>query len=342
MRGLTAAYLRATWAAAGAGVVALTVWAISAGADVAIWNLVTPMVMGGAVGVATGLLVALASRLAVVGGWGRTWRILLAFALAAAVALLASLVLARGTLAAFGYFLAPALAAAVAQVVIAELSAARARGDEDAGDRDLATVLWSLAGGIAGALFAPVVVSLLRDELRFGCAWAAAGEGAGWSCGDGIGYVLPVAGLAGMALLVAAAGATLAARQRPRSSDPVLLAALAVVPLAWAGVWTLASVTVLARAFPPDLDPVAVWARLVLPALVIALLGVAVVVGAGSFPSPWSAVGRVLGAVLVLVACVLQPGLLVAILPAAGLAVAAATRRGFVRAVVRPRALAVG
>jgi hypothetical protein len=185
---------------------------------------------------------------------------------------------------------------------------------------------------------------LLRDQVRLYCDFSDEGESypGTWFCSDGIGYIIPVAStfvvwtlIAGVAI-VAMSGWVVSVL-RPR-----LLAAVALAPLGYL-VWVTADAIPerLPAGFSSEL-----WTKPMLAATVL-FAGFAVVVLcliARPGPVRRTLPIRVLylaGAVLLLASAVAQPGVLTAVLMAAGLLAASFAlerehARSLVAAVYRP------
>jgi hypothetical protein len=192
-----------------------------------------------------------------------------------------------------------------------------------------------LTGGVLAVIGSGTSVPLLREGLRYGCSFALEGEGAGWTCVDGIGYVGAVLGLLGGGALVLAAGLTVVVSRRPRRWQGVVLAALSFVPPIGAAILMLAGVTGASASFPPGVEGADGWIVLVLPSLVVASMGLALAAATANRTGlPGLAVFSV-GIVLVVAAIVLQVGMLVACVPAIALAIASRLRCAYVEAIGR-------
>jgi hypothetical protein len=321
------AYLRALWAAAAIGVAAGVATSARTVGDLPPLSVLAAAALPAAV---FGLLgVALGAAILAVSALHRPWaRVAVAVAGGGGLAFVAPTVV-WGPPATSALALGFGCLVGAAQSGLAETLLRRERVRTRTGgvrEIDGVGIAASLVGGLVGLMLAGATVGFLREGLRYGCDYILEGEGAGsWLCQDGIGYLGAGIPLVGIALLTAAAGATVSAARGPVRARVALLLAIAAVPPVGFGASTFYAVTVLGRTLPPGQHPLDAWWTLVVPCVVATLLAVAAV-GAGIV------VGRRrprVGAIVVaagfglfVVAGVLQPGALVLIAPAAGVAVA--------------------
>jgi hypothetical protein len=185
-----------------------------------------------------------------------------------------------------------------------------------------------LVSGVIAFVLASSALKLVREELHHNCGMPPPGsEGAGtWICSDGIGY-LGMAGILGMGwLTVVLAGSLIALLVRHDRPARLALVILAAVSTAWIlGLTWHGSSTQVQDQYAP-LTGAEYWVGAVGPAAVISAIGLAV--GMVSL-QPTGPLSRLLGigaTVLLIVAAVLQPGLSLNLIPAAGLLAAAVVR----------------
>lgn len=173
--------------------------------------------------------------------------------------------------------------------------------------------------------FSSATLGLLRDQLHYRCSLGEVGtEAAGWTCPDGISYLVPGVVLGGTAVLLALSGLAVAALVRHDRIARVTLTLLALT----AAVASLVGTRVASGGHqsPPAGELIDYWMAAVLPAGVAA--GVALLVAIASLALAGRP-ARVLGGVAMaglLIATILQPGLGIWLLPAIGLLIAAASR----------------
>lgn len=134
-----------------------------------------------------------------------------------------------------------------------------------------------------------MLIGVLRDVLRYRCSWTPAGEGRGWACADGNGYILMALTL-GAVLAIAGVVAGFVVRTALRRGGPVVRAVplLQVVPVAVLGMmFAVADADALQEA------PARFWIAVASCAAGAALA----VVAAASGPGPGWVVGNTLSAV---------------------------------------------
>ncbi|MFG6475176.1 hypothetical protein ACFXP7_02200 [Microbacterium sp. P06] len=307
---VAAAYVRAAWVAVALG----AVWAAVAGTFFVV-----------AVGALIGAINVAAAAIPGGGLKPSAARVGLAFAAAASPALLVLVVFRapEGMAMVVGCVALLSVPASVA----AEIQLARSRPPVEGTPFDGVGTVAILVSGVLAVLSSGATVALLREDLRFGCDYGLEGEGAGsWLCTDGVGYVGPLTGLLACGALALAVGLTIAVSRRPAVWHGVVLAVLSFVPVISAGLLTLAGVTVYAQTFPPGMDPVSDWMHLVVPSVVLALAGLALAAATARAVTGLGTLLFSIGIAAVVVAVPLQLGMLLAYLPAIGLALAARSR----------------
>lgn len=178
------------------------------------------------------------------------------------------------------------------------------------------------AGAIVAVLTFPFLMYLVRDVLHYGCELLVGGEaGEGtWACSDGIGYLLPGLSLVVPIFLAAVAGVVVSFALRNPRARRVSFGVSAIAPLAWAGGWTLLAADQHAGSHP---DSFGVWATTVLPSLLVSAVAVAVLTAAPIRSVRVDLAPFVSGAGLLVLAAVLQPGLIPIMAVSGGFAVAA-------------------
>lgn len=302
------------------GVVTGVVQALVVGAPESIlWVAALDGVFGlglGAVSMILVLIVAMAST-------SRGRALTIALPVSAALAVLAAWLLTRG------YLLLPMLAASILTVlahIIASGRAAQSQKAPGSGANPLRTsrVLVLAVGGLLPSILSLGSVGMLREQLHYGCSYGTMGEAAGaWMCADGIGYIFPGITLLFGAFLSLLTGLLVVLGAARESITRRTLTMLAFAPLLWALGW-LSSVTL------PRTDPLPhgeTWLNIWLINLGIsALLAVIGMTLAAFTPTNPGRPNRLLwiaGAVFLLAATFVQPGLALATVTA-GLLLAAA------------------
>ncbi|WP_350351603.1 hypothetical protein ABS642_20890 [Microbacterium sp. A8/3-1] len=209
----------------------------------------------------------------------------------------------------------------------ASTSSHRRQADGGFGLRALAA-LSVLVSGVIAFVLASSALELVREELHHNCGMRPPGsEGAGtWICSDEIGY-LSIAGILAIGLLavvlVGSVIALLVRHDRPARLALVILAALStawILGLTWYG-----SSTQVQDQYAP-LTGTEYWVGAVGPAAVVSAIGLAVGMVSLQPTRPRSWILGIGATVLLIVAVVLQPGLSLNLLPAAGLLAAAVVR----------------
>ena len=192
----------------------------------------------------------------------------------------------------------------------------------------LAAVGVIVVGALVGTMWGFPFVSFIRDELHIHCQMPAPGvEGAGeWACPDEISYLSTAAVFGSVWLFALVVGALIAGLARsPRMAQVglVLLAAVAVaVNLVLTGVGSLAFV---GDQHAP-LSGADYWRAAVGPAALVALAGIGVALATLPSTQRLARVLPVVGAILLVLATVLQPGLGVIALLSAAILMAASLR----------------
>ncbi|WP_311258337.1 hypothetical protein [Microbacterium sp. WCS2018Hpa-9] len=186
-----------------------------------------------------------------------------------------------------------------------------------------------LASGVIAFVLASSALELVRDQLHHNCGMQPPGsEGAGtWICSDSIGY-LSIAGLLGiMWLVVVVVGPLIALfvpHDRPARLALVLLAALStawILGLTWYG-----STMHVHDEYAP-MTGAEYWLGAVGPAALLSVIGVVIGLLSPVPTGPLSWILGIVATVMLIVATVLQPGLSINLIPAAGLLAATAVRR---------------
>jgi hypothetical protein len=145
-------------------------------------------------------------------------------------------------------------------------------------------------------------------------------------CADGIGYLWVAVTLGGMTMAVALVGGLIAGLVRRERVARTLLVLLAAASAGWVLGWTWYGSSELVPAVPPGTRSIDYWFASVFPAAIACVTGIVSAL-VGLLPrgvSPRIFLG--VGAVAMLAGTVLQPGLAINTLPAAGLLAAAAVR----------------
>jgi hypothetical protein len=89
-------------------------------------------------------------------------------------------------------------------------------------------------GALLTLLVSTSLIGMLRDVTRFGCTYTEEGEGRGWFCGDGNGYIIP--GLTAVMLFAAVGVAAIFVLTLAERRGAVVLSGLAAAPLL-VGIW---------------------------------------------------------------------------------------------------------
>ncbi len=205
--------------------------------------------------------------------------------------------------------------------------AARSRGTIGR-DGDWWPVVIVLVTGAAAFVVSGASVSLFRDTFHYNCSWGIGGEwGAdGWMCGDAIGYLMPAVRLGGMAALLLLVG-VFVAMARTSIRRTVAFVVMAAVSLGWVAWWTYMGAVRDAGARPTGETGAGVWTDAVLPAVIVAIVGL-MLGGIGCMTSyQWSPVVVWGGVGLTLVATAMQPGIGVGTVVSAGMLAAAGVAR---------------
>ena len=211
--------------------------------------------------------------------------------------------------------------------VPADLSVGAVRSDPDSASRGVA--VWIILGGAIGAVFlGAFTLWLVREQLHIGCGAGQPGtEGDGaWMCADGIGYLWVAVTLGGMTMAVTLVGGLVAGLVRRERVARTLLVLLAAASAGWVLGWTWYGSSELVSAVPPGTRSVDYWFASVFPAAIACVMAIVSAL-VGLLPRGVSArIFLGVGAVAMLAGTVLQPGLAINTLPAAGLLAAAAVR----------------
>jgi hypothetical protein len=203
--------------------------------------------------------------------------------------------------------------------------------------RRVIAALAVLVSGVIAFVLASSALELVRDQLHHNCGMQPPGsEGAGtWICSDGIGYLAIAGILSTMWLVVTVVGPLIALfvrHDRPARLALVLLAALStawILGLTWHG-----SSTNVQDEYAP-MTGAEYWVDAIGPAALLGVIGVAVGLLSLMPTGPLSWILGIVATVMLIVATVLQPGLSINLIPAAGVLAAAAVR-GAVDGIRRP------
>ncbi|MFJ6651562.1 hypothetical protein ACIQLJ_02060 [Microbacterium sp. NPDC091313] len=199
-----------------------------------------------------------------------------------------------------------------------------------------AAAIWPVFGGAFGIVLAGFALGLVRDQLHIGCTLGAPGtEGAGsWACQDGIGYLFAAIALGATCVFSAVAGALIAGLVRRTQVAVPALGSIAIVAAAAAIALTVQATA----AWAGDGDRSGYWLAAVGPSALtagVSLVGAAVLAWA---PRRLRQPGLYAAAGVMALAALMQPGLALGILPAAGCLLAAAIRVGTAASVSRETA----
>lgn len=200
--------------------------------------------------------------------------------------------------------------------------------------------MWIVLGsGIAAITMGMFTLLLVRDQLHVSCGIGQSGsEGAGtWTCADGIGYLWIAVILGAMLAFAVVAGSLVAGLVRRDRVACTLLVIVAAAATAWVLGWTWHASSELVWSVPPGIRSIDYWYAAVLPAAIVA--GVAFLPALLGLTTR-GALARLLfaiGATGLVVGTILQPGLAMNTLAAAGLLAAAAFRTPGRSALQQPR-----
>ncbi|PVE91011.1 hypothetical protein [Microbacterium sp. TPD7012] len=209
----------------------------------------------------------------------------------------------------------------------ASTSSRRRRSGAGFGVRVLAA-LSVLVSGVIAFVLASSALELVREELHHNCEMQPPGsEAAGtWICADEIGY-LATAGILGTGwLAVVLVGSLIALLVRRDRQTRLALVVLAALSTAWIlGLTWYGSSTQVQDQYAP-LTGAEYWVGAIGPAAVVSAIGLAVGMLSLQPTGPRSWILGIGATVLLIVATVLQPGLSIILVPAAGLLAAAVVR----------------
>jgi hypothetical protein len=180
-------------------------------------------------------------------------------------------------------------------------------------------VVWVIAGAVLSVLTAPLAVGLARDRLHVRCEADPLG-GDSFICADGIGYLESLAVLLCAAVVPAFLSGLLIFVNPSRTTRTRLLVVVAIAGIAWA---FLATWFLVHRSHGLA-DTAAYWSAALLPAALILAAASATALGSVFGSGRIRVIGLRTAAVLVLAATLVQPGLAVCTLTAAGILAAAA------------------
>jgi hypothetical protein len=208
-----------------------------------------------------------------------------------------------------------------------EFSASAPKSEVTPVARAHATWTVLLAGMLALAL-GPAAISLVREQLHIQCSLGQPGsEGADtWMCSDGIGYVGVAVTFGAMWFFTTLAGSLIAGILRHERTARLLLLLLAALSAGWTLWWTwYGSTHLVGDEFAP-MPGVGYWSDAVGPSAIAC--GTAFAFALGGLVSTGRAARVACGLAVLgfLVAVIVQPGVIINVLPAAGVAAAAAIR----------------
>lgn len=168
-----------------------------------------------------------------------------------------------------------------------------------------------LVGGVLTGLTSVGVVGLLREGVRYGCQYTEEGEGRGWFCADGVGYILPWLGV--LFLLAVIGGIALVVVIGDYHAD-VMLPLVAALPLAVGLIASASGIMSAGQGAGDRSHHIAAWLSSMVvaaPALAVgAALAVATAVSVRRSGRDRSGVLAAASAAASLVAVIAQPGLM--------------------------------
>lgn len=189
--------------------------------------------------------------------------------------------------------------------------------------------VWMVLG--SGLLALPLgasVISFVRDQLHISCGMGQPGsEGADtWTCSDGVGYFGVAFTLGGMWILALLLGSLVAGLVRTDRTARVVLVLLAGAATAWIlGFTWYGSTRLVEDAYSP-LTGAEYWQLATGPAAIASAVGLGAALVSLFLVRRGAWITCAGAALALVVATILQPGLSINTLPAAGLLAAAAVR----------------
>ncbi len=185
-----------------------------------------------------------------------------------------------------------------------------------------------LAGALLALPFGSSTIGLVREQLHIRCGMGPPGsEGADtWTCSDGIGYLGVALALGAMWFLALLLGSLFAGIVRRGRAARIGLVLLAIAATAWVLGWTwYGSSRLVDDAYSPLKGP-EYWTAAVGPAALLSAVALGAALVSLVFTGRAARIICAGAAIGLVVATVLQPGLGIATLPAAGLLAAASVR----------------
>jgi hypothetical protein len=185
-----------------------------------------------------------------------------------------------------------------------------------------------IISGVAALIFGGALISLAREDLHIGCSMGSPGSEGGntWLCRDGIGY-LGFAATGGVMWLGATlSGAVVAGNMRRGCVARRVLVVLATVSALWiVGVTWHGATQLVGDQFSP-LTGAQYWSLAAGPAAAAVAISLVIAVVGAATRGRVAVIGCVAASLGLVVSTVLQPGLSLGTIPAAGLLAAAALR----------------
>ncbi|TQJ32634.1 hypothetical protein [Microbacterium sp. SLBN-146] len=208
------------------------------------------------------------------------------------------------------------------------MSAPDRKRDTDGRAIRLSAALAAITSSVLGLPLGLLAIDLLRDELHIQCSTIDMGGpgGSEWACSDGIGYIGFGLFLFVVWLATAIAGPIIAIRVRDGRDARRCLVALATVSAVWILAGTFGAAATLVD---DELSPVKgpeFWIAAVGPLAILTSAAIASAIIALFLEGAAARVLLIAGALVIIVATVLQPGIGINVLPAAGLLAAAGIR----------------
>jgi hypothetical protein len=210
------------------------------------------------------------------------------------------------------------------------MSAAEARRDPDRRVVRFSAALAAIAASVAALPVGLSAIGLLRDELHIRCSTIDMGGpgGSEWACSDGIGYIGFGTFLFVMWLATAIAGPIIAIGVRDGRDARRFLVALATVSAMWILGGSFGGAATLVD---DELSPVKgpeFWVAAVGTSAIIAFAAIAAAIIGLFLKGVAARVLLIAGALVIVIATALEPGIGINALPAAGLLAAAGIRSG--------------
>lgn len=183
------------------------------------------------------------------------------------------------------------------------------------------------ATGAAAVLFSGATLDLIRERLHVGCSTGAPGmEGWGsWQCSDGIGYLIPMVALLGIVPVLVVLGAFVVTKANRSRRVRTVCSGLAAVGLAWViGLTAYGSSSMVG--IPTELSAMYSWFQVMLLPALISIVALLIALTAIACHGRVARRFMFVGAGVLGLATIVQPGLGIATIPAAGLLWAAGLR----------------